>query len=149
MCGHFGVLNIIFSLRMRDCNVNAFNNLWIIKVCCTALTFSTFGNFDWVAILSLCFLIALLLCRKEEDFPGFKTTFIRKREGQDFVSMCQTLCWVFYITFLMQSSPHHWWGSIIRWRNWGAENWPQYFKGKRLGSNNPRLSMCFLDHHSL
>lgn len=46
---------------MMDWNVNAFNNLWIIKVCYTALTFSAFGNFDWVAILSMFFLTALLL----------------------------------------------------------------------------------------
>lgn len=46
---------------MMDWNVNVFNNLWIIKVCYTALTFSAFGNFDSVAILSMFFLTALLL----------------------------------------------------------------------------------------
>lgn len=65
---------------MKDWNVNAFNNLWNIKVCYTALTFSKSGNFNWVAMLSLFFLRALLLCGKEEDCPDFKNTFILKQE---------------------------------------------------------------------
>jgi hypothetical protein len=65
---------------MRDWNANGFNNVWIIKVCYTALTFSTLGNFDWVAILSVFFLTALLPCEKEEGLPNFNNTFSLKQE---------------------------------------------------------------------
>lgn len=87
----------------------------IIKVCYTALTFSTFGNFDWVAVLRF-FLknISITLWERGRLARLWKYIHPETRVGR-FRSMCQRHWWVFSITFLMESSQSHLWDSIIGW----------------------------------
>ena len=89
----------------------------IIKVCYTALTFSTFANFDWVAVLRFKKKkkISITLWERGRLARFWKYIHPETRVGR-FRSMCQRHWWVFSITFLMESSQSHLWDSIIiRW----------------------------------